>query len=250
MALKPVVLERLALPQLLGWLLATQSSTTPTTLIVCSSREDFLQGLLYALQHQDDQASDTLKQWITPTLHNLFTARHVKLAFCTSVQMLLAYLTAYGGVNTSTDIGEGRQDERLVLVNPLALHASTPSFSAQGLSRTFAAANETALRVKAKLLVVECPGTQREIHHDDDDVGTGGATEDEEERSEVLIEKEDPWEQEVPILNISSRRWGSGSGERAWAGRTIKVKRVVGRWACFDRIDAHLRIGVSIANCS
>jgi hypothetical protein len=48
---------------------------------------------------------------------------------------------------------------------------------------------------------------------------------------------QDPWEQEVSILNVSARRFGSGSGERAWAGRTVKVKRIAARWFRFHNLE-------------
>jgi len=51
--------------------------------------------------------------------------------------------------------------------------------------------------------------------------------------SQAEVEEEDPWEQDVAILNVSARKFGSGSNDRAWAGRTIKVKRVAGRWFRF-----------------
>lgn len=95
------------------------------------------------------------------------------------------------------------------------------------------------MRVGAKLQMVECLGAGK---------GRGDEDEDEDEEVDALLEsgyrgsqaedeEEDPWEQHVSILNVSARRFGSGSGDRAWAGRTIKVKRAASRWFRFDKVD-------------
>jgi hypothetical protein len=59
-------------------------------------------------------------------------------------------------------------------------------------------------------------------------------TESETEETEL-----DPWEQEVSILNVSARRFGSAGGERAWAGRTVKARRIAARWFSFQKQVRH-----------
>ncbi|KAF2121357.1 hypothetical protein BDV96DRAFT_640751 [Lophiotrema nucula] len=246
----PTVLFPLTLPALLKYILATQSTTTTspttTTLVVCSSRDVFLQALLSALQQEEEEDAELgiLGQLITPTLHSLFTSRHVKVAFCSSVQNLLAYLAACS--RSDGNVKEKAGKERLVLVNPLSLHAPTPSFSAQGLSRTFAAAVETAFRLDARLWVVECEdvGTRAWDHSrldgEDEEMMQGVMETHEEEdqqRAQATSQEDDPWEQDVPILNVSARRYGSGSGDRAWAGRTVNIRRIAGRWFHFRKVD-------------
>ena len=236
LAAQPTVVYPLTLPALLQHILTTQSGTTPTRLVICCTRDAFLLDLAAAVQpqHLRDQAPDKLLQLATPTLHNLFTARHVQVAFCASVQTLLAYLASLEPAAASGELAdrEGRRaSERIFLVNPLALHAAASSLAAQGLSRTFAAAVDMSLRTHAQLVVAECQGgsMQPPVPHDN---------EDEDERSNpgashVLGDAEDPWEQEVSILNGSIRKFG----DRAWAGRTIKAKRVAARWFHFHKLD-------------
>lgn len=235
--LAPTVLYPLTLPALLNHILTSQSSTTASTaLIICSDRDTFLQALVHSLQKQDSRhVADDLLQLIAPTLHNLVTARHVNVAFCASVQALLAYLTAYVGFDSGASNGGKKEKETLVLVNPLSLHAPTPSFSAQGLSRTFAAATEAASRVGAKLVLVECLGMQRRGDYHDEENESEAAMSDGEEDTHVEVD-ENPWEQEVPILNVSVRRFGSAGGERSWAGRSVKVNRIAGRWFHFQNV--------------
>ncbi|KAJ4322707.1 hypothetical protein N0V94_002225 [Neodidymelliopsis sp. IMI 364377] len=236
MASVPTVLFPLTLPALLDYILSTQAAASPTTLVVCSDQKTFLDHLAHALkQQQATSDSSSLQQLLIPTLHNLSSTRHVKLAFCASVQALLAYLTAYDRPGY-VHVDESEGSERLVLVNPLALHKPTSSFSVQGLSRTFAAAVETALRTGAALHLVECED-RRESR--DEDAGEDAAMPDDDENADAMAEEQDPWEQEVSILNVSARRFGSGAGERAWAGRTIKAKRIAARWFYFQRLAGH-----------
>lgn len=233
-AFEPTVLWPLTLPALLAHVLSTQSaSPTSTTLIICSDQSNFLQDLAHSLeQHQCTDRGDNLKHLLVPTLHNLATTRHVKLAFCASVQALLAYLTAYDRPGyVHFEESEGR--ERLVIVNPLALHKPTSSFSVQGLSRLFAAAVETAQRTGATLHLVECEGGRQTQHaHVEDDAPMLEGDDSE----GFAAEPQDPWDQDVPILNVSARRFGSGVGERAWAGRTVTAKRIAARWFRFHNL--------------
>ncbi|KAF2273565.1 uncharacterized protein EI97DRAFT_452303 [Westerdykella ornata] len=240
MPFQPTVLHPLTLPALLDAILAAQHTpqASRTTLIVCSSREDFLQDLAQSARSHEDQesAEQRLQQLTAPTLRNLMTAKHVEVMFCPSVPVLLAYLTA---CSVQRDVsGEGSERRTLVLANPLSLHVPTPYFSAQGLSRTFAAAVETAIRVHARLFVVEAQGSHRKTGHGDAEDEVDAAMR---EADEAIPEKPetqgDPWEQEVPILNDSVRRLPSGGGERSWAGRTVKVNRVAARWFRFCRAE-------------
>lgn len=229
----PTVLRPLTLPGLLYHVLTTQSSTSPTLLIVCSDQATFLQHLAVSLREcRGEPETDELERLLAPSLHNLLTSRHVRLAFCPSVQALLAYLTAYGH-SADRSVGEAEGKEMVWLVNPLALHAPTSSFSAQGLARCFATVADTALKTGVRLQVVECernPGPCAAPAEEDIEMET-----DPETQRETITE--DPWEQEVSILNVSARRFGGGSSERAWAGRTVKTKRIAGRWFHFEQVD-------------
>lgn len=238
MAISPTVIYPLTLAGLLHYILTTQAGTASTLLIVCSSRDIFLRQLAQSLQKQQDAGEDDYMQdVVSPSLHNLLTARHVKLAFCASVQALLAYLTVHGQTGSAHD-GEHGSRPRMILVNPLALHASTLSFSAQGLSRSFAAATETALQLGAVLQVVECSSegitTEPTAEGEDSEMQI-----EERESHNDTNSEQDPWEQEVSVLNVSARRFGSSSGERAWAGRTVKAKRIAARWFQFQNLDDH-----------
>jgi hypothetical protein len=57
------------------------------------------------------------------------------------------------------------------------------------------------------------------------------------EESHTQVQTQDPWEQNVSILNVSAKRFGSGTNERAWAGRTVKAKRIAARWFRFHSVE-------------
>jgi hypothetical protein len=148
---------------------------------------------------------------------------------------------------------EEQQHPVLVLLNPLALLAPTPSFSAQGLGRLVAAGVEAVGRAGARLLVVECVGGagmgQRGVvgegEGEGEDVDMELGLDEEDARDGEGVEgrfdsrEEDPWEQDIPILNVSARRFGSGGGERGWAGRTVKARRVMERWCRFSSLEGY-----------
>ncbi len=45
----------------------------------------------------------------------------------------------------------------------------------------------------------------------------------------------EPWEEQVPLLNGALRSLGIEG--RGWAGRTVKIRRVLERWCVFRRYD-------------
>jgi hypothetical protein len=213
------VLPPLTLPALLDHVLASQSSSSSTTLLVCCPRDAFVRHLAAHAAHA---------RLLAPTLDNLLSTRRVTLAFCPSVQALLAYLAVYDRPGyIHVDESDGR--ERLMLVNPLALHAHTPAFSAQGLSRTFAAAADTATRTGALLQLVECLG---QLGVSDQDMGDVDNDMDIDVGMDTT-HGEDPWEQHVSILNVSAPRFGSAADQAALAGRTVTARAIASRWFRF-----------------
>ncbi|KAF2497099.1 hypothetical protein BU16DRAFT_526133 [Lophium mytilinum] len=259
------ILHPLTTPALLNRVLASQPPA-PATLVICSTRLAFLAHLLHATSTPSSTYPDTL----TPTLHTLATSSQVKLVFCPSVASLLGWLSVYKGTKgvadtaAEADNGEKKRTIRgaeagstrkLYLVDPLALHSHTPSFSAQGLGRCFAAAVEAAGRAGERLVVVECGGKksirvgaeEAGIEGGDADMDGGedggvGGREDSTEEGGRAERDEDPWEQEVPILNTTMRRLGAGSGERGWAGRTVKIRTVAERWFRFEVVEGGMEI--------
>lgn len=208
----------------------------PSTLIVCSTREFFLERLLIEFrqesqvltvssQKNDTQTTDC--SFFPPTLHLIAKSKSISLAFTPTLPHLRAYLATYAHPITSPDeqiIYEkpGTHIPTLAILNPLTLHRPTSDFSAQGLSRTFALLIDAAAREGMQLLVTEC-----HLIPEDEEMQT-----DEDGASRT---PRDPWSEQVPLLNGSIR---FGGEERLWAGRTVEVRKVVSRWFRLEATDS------------
>ncbi|OMP86783.1 hypothetical protein BK809_0000458 [Diplodia seriata] len=288
--LRPSVLHPISLPEFLRHLI--DHHATPTSLVVCSSRADFEQFLLHLVEDartserlapagtQDVETQDVerspspppppplLGELLIPTLHNLFTTSAVHLTFCASLETLRAHLsslttrapgdpasqltpqasTPFGGPTGSHPL--------LALLNPIALHRETTSFSAQGLSRTLAVAIEAAAFRKQKLVIAECPVPHHLRHKGNDAwmdeeetlLGAGfgereGVEQEEREGGTAtddlpmagIAADEDPWAEKLSILNVTTKSFGIG--DRAWAGRTVTARSVAERWCRFEKLQ-------------
>ena len=96
------------------------------------------------------------------------------------------------------------------------LHRSTAEHSAQGLSRSLAAAVETAKVNGQRLVLAESIALNGEVEYEG--IGSVG----------------DPWKEQVPLLSGSVR---FGGEDRVWAGKTVALERVVGRWCRCVMVD-------------
>lgn len=211
--------------------LISHNNARITILIVCSTRNHFLEQLFGAMQATTSQADkppreqDSPQQTSieTPTsgTHRLLTktigllaeSSRIKLVFCPTLESLRAYLSVLRVTRASEVAPAGclteQRDRRPVLavLDLIALHCLTLEFSAQGLSRTLANAVEAASREGADLLLCECADS------------VNG------ERGQRL------WHQDVPLLNASVR---TGVDESTSRGRSVPVRRVVQRWFSLD----------------
>ncbi len=273
----PVVLHPISLPEIFRYIL--EHSTAPSRFIVCSSREQFTSQLQRLVdpdtveEAEERTAPDEATTREDPisflhlTLDCLSRSRHVKISFCPSIEALHAYLSVYSTkMETPGSAPEetGRQPI-LVLLNVLSLHTdSITSFSAQGLSRLFAAAVEAAERSMQELVIAECqpPITQLDLseqtqtisvdaqdHPVDGDTHGTVVEEDTGMTDEELLIRgdasvhdpretaKDPWATQVPILSMSIRRLGLGEG--SLGGRSVTVRSVAARWCDFKTIAEH-----------
>ncbi|KAI9880603.1 MAG: hypothetical protein M1830_001954 [Pleopsidium flavum] len=301
---KPLVLSLASPLDFLDYILAHH--TFPTTLIICSTREVFLQHLLTSIHDTHSQrpppsqssaqsppssppttnapppkqSPQPPKQphplLLPPTLQTLASTTSITLAFTPTLTHLRAYLSTYTAPqspsshlqsinplkppqpplsSSSSSSPPKSRHPLLALLNPLELHRSTPHFSAQGLSRTFAAAVEVARREGMGVLVCECPVPLENQVDEDVEVR------DDEEGEEEVGRREgrdigngngngdrsgsgggDPWEARVPLLNGTVR---FGGEERVWAGRSVSCRRVVERWCVFAGSEGDEGVGAA-----
>ena len=265
----PIVLEGVTLPQFVEHLI--ESHLPPSTLIVCSSRDAFIQRLLHALNdpnesHRDDPHVDRSEEHtapelgiqthspdhiLSPILRLLAKTRTLKVAFCASLPALRAYLSVYGLGQSTTSPNQPRglnTDNTclLAILNPLSIHHDTSSWSAQGLGRTLAAAIAAASRAGQRLILLEDasseaePGTVEVQDSSTPPGGQGMATQGDghvsisvglENSGGSDLNAKSPWMQQVAILNVTTRSFGVG--DRGWVGRTVRVRKVAERWCRF-----------------
>lgn len=212
-----------------------KAPTAPTTLVICASRESFLQHLQADVQSApsvsspSDQNNDNtaLHRLLIPTIHLLAATRSIRLAFTPSLPHLRAYLATFESTaetNTHPASYQNRSscNPVLVILGLVALHHSTSEYSAQGLSRSVAIAVEAANSAKTRLILAELrKENENETSIADNETANGT--------------QHDPWKEQIPLLNGST---GFGNEERVWAGRTISIGRVIGRWCKFETLDA------------
>ncbi|KAL8954999.1 MAG: hypothetical protein Q9183_006835, partial [Haloplaca sp. 2 TL-2023] len=143
----------------------------PTTIVVCSSREAFLENLQSSLQAIGPQQDSTtgernednasLHPLLIPTIHQLSTSRTITLAFAPSLPHLRAYLASYVSMSVSKAMSvlprakPGVQVPMLAVYGLVNLHRTTTEYSVQGLSRSFAIAVEAADSWGLRLILTE-----------------------------------------------------------------------------------------------
>lgn len=202
--------------------------TTRTTLIICSSREAFLQEVQACINNthpreptaesSDESSTDPpLHPLLIPTIHLIAKSRSVNLAFVPTLPHLRAYLATYTPdfkpeSSSSTGAKPGVQYPMLAIWGLANLHRSTAEHSAQGLSRSLAIAIETAKSNGQRLVLAE----SRALSGGGEFEGSGSGGE--------------SWKEEVPLLSGSVR---FGGEDRVWAGKRVEVERVVGKWCRF-----------------
>lgn len=184
-----------------------------TQLLVCGTKAEFLVQLATAIRSQRaDENSTPRHDLLTKTIGLLANSNKVQLTFCPSLESLRAYLAVLGRTHKRSHDEDQQPSLRqlLVILDMVALHATTTEFSAQGLSRTLAAAVESASRADLNLVLCECSNA---VNPTSDQWG------------KCL------WDTQVPLLNGSVRLRGE---EGTWNGRGVAVKQIAGRWFDFS----------------
>ncbi|KAI4178146.1 MAG: hypothetical protein L6R41_008522, partial [Letrouitia leprolyta] len=143
-----------------------QRHKRPTTIIVCSSREEFVQNLQRSLETASadegpiDIQINELHPLLIPTIHQIATSTTVEVAFTPTLPHLRAYLAPYKPGKSSnsgshTFVRPGSHTSMLAIYGFLALHRDTTEYSIQGLSRSLAIAAEAADSFNMQLILTE-----------------------------------------------------------------------------------------------
>lgn len=201
-----------------------QRHKVPTTIVVCTSREEFLQNLQRSLDTESADQGPTgiqineLHPLLIPTIHQLATSSTIEVAFTPTLPHLRAYLASYSPGKSSNSgsrisLRPGFHVPMLAVYGFLALHRDTTEYSVQGLSRSLAIAVEAADSFSMQLILAEDAETSGLQALEP---GVGGETK----------SARDWWVEQVPVLNSSLTL----SNDRAWAGRTVDVAAVLAKW--------------------
>ncbi|KAK4154536.1 hypothetical protein C8A00DRAFT_14319 [Chaetomidium leptoderma] len=188
--------------------------------------------------------------FLTPLLSQLATTRHIRTVFVPTVSHLRAFLSVFSTTDSSSSSSSKRSkvpppppppqptsptraaettetDPRgikrplLVVYNFLALHRHTSEWSVQGLGASAAGLVEVGAREwdvsGVGVVVVEQPLA----------ISAASQGEEGEDGMKGLLRER------VPVLSGSARRARGDLEATGWAGKTVDVGRVLGRWFRF-----------------
>ena len=246
---RPQVIEDIGLAEFVQYI--QDNDSRPSTVVVCATKEKFIEQLLAACVEtsatnisqpttEDDEQTeavpakpethDLLKR---PSLLRLAQSRTVKLVFCHDITHLRAYFATLA--ITKSRIEDDRSSKSysrannetslLAILNPIGAHRYTSAFSAQGLNRTISLAVEAAHASQSRLLMAEIPSCRfHEEEHADDGYDVAAET-------APLPPLTSPWDEEVSILNVTTKSFGAGG--RGGVGRTVTIRKIAERWCTF-----------------
>jgi len=214
---------------------ALQHPSPSTTILICNTRSTFLNSLASSVGESPEN------HLLRATLHQIAISTSITLAFLPSISHLRAYLAVFQPTPKATPAiyaftKSNSRTPLLLVFGLLNLHRDTSEWSAQGLGITIASLVESGSRHGSRIVMCEEDVKEDIVIIIDDEVTTTGDEEmvdlpTEEQRETRKI---NPWKEEMPILNGSTRRLVAGADEAAgWAGRTVEVGRVLGRWCLF-----------------
>lgn len=192
----------------------TLSRSDPSTIIVCSSQDDFMATLLTEIESRNVPDSDILSN----SLQVLAMSSHVSMVFVRDMVHLRAYLSS---LSTKQSPANASPENRLLILHKtLDQMRESGSFHAQNLMRSCAIAVEAADAQRWRLILAE--------------------TSLPEPNADSAIDQErftDPWTQNIPMIAEATRLGAEASD---WTGRMVQIRRVVGRWCKFGTLAGDL----------
>ncbi|KAF9874598.1 hypothetical protein CkaCkLH20_07735 [Colletotrichum karsti] len=216
----PTVLSSASPTELLHYIVTFQAH--PTTIIIGCPEEEFVSSVTADIKSQVTE--ERLERWeahldqdpphplLGAPLFREVIARHIRLIFVPTVAHLRANLSVFSPADSSIPpppnppLPSNKQKLPLLLIYGfLDLHRDSSEWSAQGIGSSAAVLVEAAQRTQFKPIIVEPKGA-------------GG------HQDFKALLRED-----APVLSGSLRR-----DEGGWTGRTVHVKRVLGRWFRFQ----------------
>lgn len=217
----------------------SSESPQPVSLMICSTREEFLGQVLSGLQRppraaaamtgvtsearhhddgiehdtetpdeEDDETRSNHQMFLSPILNLLSASQSTKLIFCPTIPILRAYFSSIYNVHglTSEAPTSTSRASQIIVLNLLAQHHGSSEFTLQGLSQTLATIVSAGKRTSQVVRLVECQDV-----NDPSNAHVGSTL----------------WDLEVPLLSVSIK---IGEGGARWGRRTVQVKKIASRW--------------------
>ena len=206
----------------------------PTTLIICGPKDEFLLSVISDIDtnteainnetatNQEDSPDNEQQSepqppqkkrdsLLIPTLMQIATSRHIRMAFVPTVTHLRAYLSTFTQSRSPVSAPPVKQRQgrppHLLVYGFLHTHRDGSEWSAQGIGTTAACLVEAAARTGLKAAIVEPRLNQDEL-------------------DAVLFDEQ------LPLVSGSMRK-----GDGTWSGRTASAKTIFGRWFTFTEAD-------------
>lgn len=235
MAAAPIILSPALPSELLTYII--HQETHPTTLIICSSRADFLAQLISEMQDKtsrppQSQPEPDRNALLSSPLYQVAIARHIRMVFVPTVSHLRAHLSVFTADDskvrpppTTSPSARARRPPLLLVYGFLDLHRDTSEWSAQCISSTAVGLVEAARRTLFRAVVVDCPRRTSRLSE-----GGGGEGAADGGGGNAVGAEESLLSEEVAVLSASARRAGGDLDDVAWTGRKVAVGRVLGRW--------------------
>lgn len=240
MAPTPLILSPALPSELLTYII--QHERHPTTLIICSTRADFLASLVEDVRRSapgptsKDEADPPPRSLLSYPLYQVAVARHIRLVFIPTVSHLRAYLSVFSHADAKVPPppadapasvrGRGKQP-LLLLYGFLGLHRDTSEWSAQGISATAAALVEAGRRCAFRAVVVDAPRVEMGSE-------TGSGEMDDAGDEAAGNGREFSMLDEVPILSAGVVGVGMDLDDAAWTARKVTIGRALGRWFRYE----------------
>ena len=204
----------------------------PTTVIICSSRSDFLASLVEDVCGHEprpttlDGHEGIQHRLLCSPMYQVAVSRHVRTVYIPTATHLRAYLSVFSADDPASRVtappakfaaaaaSPSKRRPHLVLYGFLDLHRDTSEWSAQGLGSSASALVDLGRRLSWDVAVVEPRRAAAS--------GEGS------QLGAILRET-------VPVLSSGGRRFGLESEDGGWSGRRVEVGRVLMRWFRFQR---------------
>ena len=205
-------------------------SLKPTSLVVCSTREAFLNSLEepdFSMNQSDEIApvdqsvEEQTDALLIPSLRLISLSRSVNVVFVSTLSQLRAYLSVHQAHSKEAPAESSAEDSTprtslLAIWGLLRLHRGTFEYSAQGLCRTLGSAVDAAYSSGQKLILGEWQNAQVSPNIES-----------------LEIQNENPWKGLIPLLSSSAM-----NGDVSMLSQpNIKIITVVRRWCQYQEYD-------------